>query len=385
MSQSIKVYEQEEPKTYINLICCHLSLNIIYTLLYVSAAVLLNIINRVIFYTYNFNKYNFTFMLLQQLFCIVFFLILSFKSQTFRDKAGEISFSDFLTLKYYYFSFGVVFILNALVTIIGTQMIINAAMFQTLRKLVLVKVYIFDLFFGYKKISTFTSICVILVTIGGLLSGIDTFSRDYLGIAVTMLGNIITVAYNKFTESFRRKTGVPNLKLLVYNCYMAGPVLFILIFISGEYQRLILYFQEEGYNSGENGGSFLGYFSSMFFSCSLVIVLNCGFFMSNEKNSSLFTILLANTKDVVTSILSYFFLAGNKFTVNIFLGLVISTTGAFMFSSKSICDNMLTKSETDYKSTNKNIENSQFNKLEIQSDTIENSENVENNEGSNNA
>ena len=376
MSESAKIYEEEEPKEYINLFCCHLSLNIIYTLLYVSSAVFLNIINRVIFYTYHFNQYNFTFMLMQQLFCIVFFLILSFKSQTFKAKAGEISFSDFLTLKYYYFSFGIVFILNALVTIIGTQMIINAAMFQTLRKLVLVKVYIFDLFFGYKKISTFTSICVILVTIGGLLSGIDTFSRDYLGIAVTMIGNIITVAYNKFTESFRRKTGVPNLKLLVYNCYMAGPVLFILIFISGEYQRLVLYFQEGGYSSEENDGSFLGFFCSMFFSCSLVIVLNCGFFMSNEKNSSLFTILLANTKDVVTSFLSYFILKGNKFTVNIFLGMVISTTGAFMFSSKSICDNMLSKSETDYKTTNKNIESSEFNKVEIQS---------YNNEGNNNA
>ena len=376
MSESAKIYEEEEPKEYINLFCCHLSLNIIYTLLYVSSAVFLNVINRVIFYTYHFNQYNFTFMLMQQLFCIVFFLILSFKSQTFKAKAGEISFSDFLTLKYYYFSFGVVFILNALVTIIGTQMIINAAMFQTLRKLVLVKVYIFDLFFGYKKISTFTSICVILVTIGGLLSGIDTFSRDYLGIAVTMIGNIITVAYNKFTESFRRKTGVPNLKLLVYNCYMAGPVLFILIFISGEYQRLVLYFQEGGYSSEENEGSFLGFFCSMFFSCSLVIVLNCGFFMSNEKNSSLFTILLANTKDVVTSFLSYFILKGNKFTVNIFLGMVISTTGAFMFSSKSICDNMLSKSETDYKTTNKNTESSEFNKVEIQS---------YNNEGNNNA
>ena len=376
MSESVKIYEEEEPKEYINLFCCHLSLNIIYTLLYVSSAVFLNVINRVIFYTYHFNQYNFTFMLMQQLFCIVFFLILSFKSQTFKAKAGEISFSDFLTLKYYYFSFGVVFILNALVTIIGTQMIINAAMFQTLRKLVLVKVYIFDLFFGYKKISTFTSICVILVTIGGLLSGIDTFSRDYLGIAVIMIGNIITVAYNKFTESFRRKTGVPNLKLLVYNCYMAGPVLFILIFISGEYQRLVLYFQEGGYSSEENEGSFLGFFCSMFFSCSLVIVLNCGFFMSNEKNSSLFTILLANTKDVVTSFLSYFILKGNKFTVNIFLGMVISTTGAFMFSSKSICDNMLSKSETDYKTTNKNIESSEFNKVKIQS---------YNNEGNNNA
>ena len=372
MSESAKIYEEEEPKEYINLFCCHLSLNIIYTLLYVSSAVFLNIINRVIFYTYSFNKYNFTFMLLQQLFCIIFFLILSCKSQTFKNKAGEISFSDFLTLKYYYFSFGVVFILNALVTIIGTQMIINAAMFQTLRKLVLVKVYIFDLFFGYKKISTFTSICVILVTIGGLLSGIDTFSRDYIGIAVTMIGNIITVAYNKFTESFRRKTGVPNLKLLVYNCYMAGPVLFILIFISGEYERLIQYFQEEGYSIG---GTFLGYFSSMFFSCSLVIVLNCGFFMSNEKNSSLFTILLANTKDVVTSILSYFVLEGNKFTVNIFLGLVISTTGAFMFSSKSICDNMLSKNDTDYKSQNKNGEINQFHKVEIKGDNNENTTN----------
>ena len=374
-----KIEELEEPKTYINLFCCHLSLNIIYTLSYVSAAVFLNIINRVIFYTYHFNKYNFTFMLLQQLFCIVFFLILSHRSQTFKEKAGEISLSDFLTLKYYYFSFGIVFILNALVTIIGTQMIINAAMFQTLRKLVLVKVYIYDLFFGYKKISKFTSICVILVTVGGLLSGIDTFSRDYLGIAVTMVGNVITVAYNKFTESFRRKTGVPNLKLLVYNCYMAGPVLFILIFITGEYQRLIIYFQEEGYLSGElnNKGSFTGFMVSMFFSCSLVIVLNCGFFMSNEKNSSLFTILLANTKDVVTSILSYFFLVGNKFTVNIFLGLVISTTGAFMFSSKSIWDNMLKKGSNEIEGdknkneNNESNENNQFKKVEISSETVE--------------
>ena len=349
----VKTESEEEQKIYINFYCCKLSLNIIYTLSYVSAAVFLNIINRVVFYTYHFNKYNFTFMLLQQLFCIVFFLIVSHKSQLFKAKAGEISFNDFLTLKYYYFSFGIVFILNALVTIIGTQMIVNAAMFQTLRKLCLVKVYIYDLFFGYKKITAFTSICVLLVTFGGILSGIDTFSRDYLGITITMIGNIITVAYNKFTESFKRKTGVSNLKLLVYNCYLAGPVLFSLILITGEYKKLILYFNEQGYLSGEDKteGSFYGLFLSVFFSCSLVIVLNCGFFMSNESNSSLFTILLANTKDVFTSLLSYFVLAGNKFTINIALGLIISTLGAVMFSSKSICDNMITGGTKQVKKT----------------------------------
>jgi hypothetical protein len=311
-------------------------------------------------------------MLLQQLFCIIFFLIVSNKSQIFKAKAGELSVRDFLTLKYYYFSFGIIFILNALVTIIGTQMIVNAAMFQTLRKLCLVKVYIYDLFFGYKKITTFTSICVILVTVGGILSGIDTFSRDYVGIAITMIGNIITVAYNKFTESFKRRTGVSNLKLLVYNCYLAGPVLFSLIVISGEYKKLVLYFNEQGYLSGENRteGSFLGLFLSVFFSCSLVIVLNCGFFMSNESNSSLFTILLANTKDVFTSILSYFVLAGNKFTIKIALGLLISTLGAVMFSSKSICDNMITgsgKEEKKNESQNNNDnESNQFKALTIE-------------------
>ena len=373
---------EEEPKTYISFYCCKLSLNIIYALSYVSAAVFLNVINRVIFYAYHFNKYNFTFMLLQQLFCIVFFFTLSQKSETFKSKAGEISISNFLTLKYYYFSFGIVFILNALVTIIGTQMIVNAAMFQTLRKLTLVKVYIFDLFFGYKKISTFVSICVILVTVGGLLSGVDTFTRDYLGITITMVGNMITVAYNKLTESFRRRTGVPNIKLLVYNCYLAGPVLFLLIFITGEYKSLILYFKEEGYKNAENEteNSFYGFFFSVLFSCSLVIALNCGFFMSNEKNSSLFTILLANTKDIFTSILSYFMLAGNKFTVNIALGLIISTAGAAMFSLKSIWDNMIT-GFTKHKQTEPDDEaENNSNQIQVVVTPTENNETHENHE-----
>ena len=334
----------EEPKTYINFYCCKLSLNIIYTICYVSAAVFLNIVNRIVFYTYNFNVYNFTFMFLQQLLCIIFFYFVSNHSEIFKSQAGEISFKDFLRLKYYYISFASLFMFNTIIIFVGTTMIINATMFQTLRKLVLVKVYFIDLCCGYKKITTFTSICVFMVTIGGILSGIDTFSRDYIGIGITLISNFSCVAYNKYTEVFKRKTGVPNLKLLVYNSYISGPCLFVLIFLTGEYKRLYLYFIEQRYLTGVNQeeGSLFGFIFFVAFSCSLVIILNSSFFMSNEKNSSMFTILLANTKDLFTSILSYFFLAGNKYTVNIVLGLLISTTGAVMFSSKSICDNMLT-------------------------------------------
>ena len=63
--------------------------------------------------------------------------------------------------------------------------------------------------------------------------------------------------------------------------------------------------------------------------------------MSNEKNRSLFTILLSHTKDLFTSVLSYFFLAGNEFTFKIVAGLLISTAGGVIFFSKSICDNMI--------------------------------------------
>ena len=334
----------EEPKVYINFYFCKLSLNILYTITYVTAAVFLNIVNRLVFYKYQFNHYNYTFMLLQQIFCIVFFYIVSNKSETFKTQAGEISFQDFYVLKHYYISFAIVFMVNTIVIFVGTQLIINASMFQTLRKLVLVKVYFIDLFFGYKKITCFTSICVFMVTIGSILAGVDTFSRDYVGIALTMVSNFINVAYNKFTESFRRRTNVPNLKLLVYNSYISGPVLFVLIFLTGEYRKVGEYFTEEKYLGENQEGSFYGFIIMLFISCSLCIVLNSSFFMSNEKNSSLFTQLLANTKDLFTCILSRFILAGNKFTLNIVLGLVISTVGAMMFSMKSICDNMISGS-----------------------------------------
>jgi hypothetical protein len=257
-------------------------------------------------------------------------------------------------------------------------------MFQTLRKLVLVIVYFIDLFWGIKKITPFTSLCVFLVTFGGLLTGIDTFSRDYIGIAITMLSNLVNVAYNKFTELFRRKTGVSNLKLLVYNSYLAGPILFTFIFITGEYKGLILFFTEEKYLSNDKTeGSFFGFAFSTFLCCTLVIVLNSSFFMSNEKNTSLFTILLSHTKDLFTSILSYFFLAGNEFTIKIALGLIISTTGGVMYSSKSICDNLITGdgkqkvqttigSPSNNSSSSTSVEIKNFNSIEMTEETPEN-------------
>jgi drug/metabolite transporter (DMT)-like permease len=69
------------------------------------------------------------------------------------------------------------------------------------------------------------------------------------------------------------------------------------------------------------------------------------FFISNEKNSSLFTAMLSNSKDIVITLLSAFWLKGTKFTFCIVGGLLISTIGAVLVSFKSMFDNMKKKEE----------------------------------------
>ena len=86
---------QQEKKTYLNLYFCRISYGIIYTYMFIGASMAINIVNRVIFLQYKF-KFNFTLILLHQIFCICFFMTLSITSTSFTKMAGKISFNDFL-------------------------------------------------------------------------------------------------------------------------------------------------------------------------------------------------------------------------------------------------------------------------------------------------
>jgi drug/metabolite transporter (DMT)-like permease len=226
-----------------------------------------------------------------------------------------------------------------LIGFIGSQLIVNTPMFLTLRKLVLVMIYLNDVFIGKKKLSCFTSTCVLVVTFGTVLAGIEDFSADYVGYIIVIIYNALTVLYNKMTETFKRDTGVPNLKLLVYNSFLSCPFLFVLIFATGEYKKLIIYLTGEKIFEG----SYVDAFVYLFFFCAFCVALILSFFISNEKNSSLFTAMLSNSKDVIITGLSYFWLKGTKFTFCIIGGLLISTVGAVLIAVKSMYDNLRKK------------------------------------------
>ena len=325
---------QNEPKTYLNFGYFQISIGILITYFYIFLSISLNINNRIIYHNYKF-QFNFTLMLFQQFFCLIMFGYFGPRSKIFIKKTGDISFKDFYKFKFYYLSFGLIFILNILSSFYGNQLVINVSMFVTLRKLVLVMVFFIDFFLYKKQIKPFTILCIFLITTGTILIGSNDFTADYFGYFVVIINNILTIIYVKFSENFKNRTGVTNLKLLVYNSYLANPILMISIFISGEYKKIIEYFQIKNFE-----GNYYGFFFFLTTSCSLCIMLNSSFFISNEKNSSLFTQLLANSKDIIVSLLSYFFLKDNKLTIRIVVGLFISTTGAVLISMKSICENL---------------------------------------------
>ena len=322
-------------KTYVNLYFCEMSIGIIVTYTYMILSIMMNIINRILFHQYKF-KFNFTLMFLQQFLCMITFIILSKKNNNFKKEVGEISYKDFKNLKNSYILFAYVFIMNNLAGFYGNQLVENTPMFLTLRKLLLVMFYLTDIFIGKKKLSLFTSLCIFLVTFGTFLAGIDNFSADYIGYIVVIIYNTITVVYNKMTENFKKKTNITNLKLLVYNSFISCPILFLLIFLTKEFQQLKNYFIE---GKIIEFGFYIHFFVILFLSCSLCIGLIMCLFMSNEKNSSLFTSMLSNSKDIIITALSYFFLSYNKFTIKVIGGLLIATVGAILISVKSFYDN----------------------------------------------
>ena len=333
---------QPEKKAYLNLYFFRLSYGIIYTYMFIGASMAINIVNRVIFLQYKF-KFNFTLILLHQIFCICFFMTLSKTSQSFTKMAGKISFSDFLLLKYQYILYSLFFIFKTVVAFLGYQLVVNIPMSVSLRKLLTGMTFVYQYFFKKKKISNLNILEVILLTAGAILTGLDDYSTDIKGYIAVFLKNMTGLINLEVSENFKKKNGVTNLKLLIYNSFLVIPILLVTIFVSGEYSRLKLYL------NSEHNFYYYRLGIQLFFSCVIELTTNASFFMSNEKNSSLFTQLLSDTKYIFITILSYKVLKTFKFTWKNILGVGITTLAGIIITVNSLYNNIQVKKTTESK------------------------------------
>ena len=328
----------QEKKKYINLYICHLSVGIIFTYIFIICSITINIVNRVIFWKYKF-KFNFTLVLLQQLFCMIFFTICSQKSQIFIEQTGGVSFEDFWKLKYQYIGYCIFFILKTVTSFLGYQLVTNIPMYVNLRKFLTAMTFIYQYFCKKKKISNINIFVVILLTLGALLTGIDDYSTDIKGYLAVFMKNMFNLVNLEVSENFKKLYVMTNLKLLVYNSFLSTPLLLIYIFINGEFFRLIDYFQED------HDFSYLHLIFFLFISCSIVMITNASFFISNEKNTSLFTQLVSDTKYIVITFISYIVLRSFIFTWKNITGLFLSTLAAIIITLTSLYDNIKFKKE----------------------------------------
>jgi drug/metabolite transporter (DMT)-like permease len=270
---------------------------------------------------------------------MIFFTICSQKSQIFIEQTGGVSFDDFWKLKYQYIGYCIFFILKTVTSFLGYQLVTNIPMYVNLRKFLTAMTFVYQYFCKKKKISNINIFVVILLTLGALLTGIDDYSTDIKGYVAVFMKNMFNLVNLEVSENFKKRYGMTNLKLLVYNSFLSTPLLLIYIFINGEFFRLINYFQED------HDFSYLHLVFFLFISCSIVMVTNASFFISNEKNTSLFTQLVSDTKYIVITFISYIVLRSFVFTWKNITGLFLSTLAAIIITLTSLYDNIKFKKE----------------------------------------
>ena len=84
------------------------------------------------------------------------------------------------------------------------------------------------------------------------------------------------------------------------------------------------------------------------------MVTNSSFFISNEKNTSLFTQLVSDTKYIIITFISYIVLRSFVFTWKNITGLFLSTLAAIIITVTSLYDNIKFNNRSN--NENKNVQ-----------------------------
>ena len=336
-TEQIASQENNPIKTYINCFYFQISDGIIYIYVYIITSILINILNQKLFENYQFN-FNYFLLFLQQILLLIIFSICYKTNMKFRETIGEISLKNFLSHKFYYIIFSCSFLCDIISPFLPKQKLNNTTIYLTTGKLLLLlMIFLIDIFCFKAKFKKITIFCIFMILSGGFLMEIWGSTNNFYEIFFVFLNNISTVVYIKLIEKFRNKTGFTNLKLFIYNSILIIPILFFLIFISGEYKKIYEYLYSNKNISIDN--NYIGLYFYIFFNCTLSIILNLSFFLSNENNAAIITQLLSNSKDIFASGIIYI-MSINDLDFNKLIGLIISAIGAILITFKSLIDNI---------------------------------------------
>jgi solute carrier family 35 len=216
---------------------------------------------------------------------------------------------------------GVLYVGNVGCGLVGLQLV-NVPMFFALRRLVSPMILVYEYVALGKIADPSVRGAIGVIMVGTIIAGWDSLGNDILGYIITMLNNLFTAAASVMQKQFSDAQKLSTFSIVYYNAIVACPLTLACALVTGEFTTLMKF--EYLYDPK--------FLFAFFISSVMGLLLTYSSMLCTTYNSPLATSVTGNVKDVVTTVYGAIAFSGFVATVKSVGGLVLSFTGAFIYS-----------------------------------------------------
>jgi hypothetical protein len=216
---------------------------------------------------------------------------------------------------------GGLYVLNLAVSWWGLSLV-NVPMFLCIRRTTTILTMIVEYYIMGTVPSSGSRVAVLIMMVGTLVAGSESFTSDYMGYLFILANNLVTAIHGNLAKRFSSIYGVKGFGLVLYNSIIAVPISLICALVAGEFQVAAQYdkLTDPGFLAAvviaSSAGAFMTY-----------VTLLC-----TTYNSPTATSVTGNIKDIVSTFIGAVLFAGFKATTATVSGLGISFVGAGLYS-----------------------------------------------------
>ena len=340
---------QIQKKEFISCNFFEISVGILHTYCFLIFSLLLRTVNRKM----NFELYykcDFLVLLFQEIIALFTYFILYKFSRTFANSIGAISLNDFTNNFYYYITFTLIYLVLKLSELFNEAPSEQLYCFNNLKRFSLIFVFICEYSIIKLKISKVYILSFFICIFSSFFYVLNSLKIiDKKLIIVSIIRNILFASFCYIVFSFRKRYSGSPTKMLIYGSILSIPTCIINFFLTKEKNEL-----KEFLNSkGEPGKILLLLIISSFIS----IVFQYSFLSSIEKNTSLVTQLLNDSKRNFVNCVEFFSNDSLDKKETTIIGLIMGLFGNVLIFVMHIYENVrLKEKETQEEEPNDNEE-----------------------------
>lgn len=215
---------------------------------------------------------------------------------------------------------------NVVFSLLGLKTL-NMPMYQVLKRMTPLIVLVVKAIVKRKLPRTDIILSVVVIVGGCIIAGMGDLSFDPMGYMFALLSCLVQAGYLLLVE-FQAVDGISSSEMLYYNAVTSLPMLFVIVFVTGEASHL-----PGVYASAVAKSGLITVWFNVILTAILGVVLNYTLFLCVEYNSALTTTIVGVLKSVVSTVLGFFLLGGVKFYwVNV-SGITMNTLGGAWYTA----------------------------------------------------